>query len=233
MQAFIRSVVQNFIYILFPNLCSGCYRMMYGEETDVCTACRLRLPYLTTEEEQTTLLQKFGGRVRIDYVQAYTYFAKKGLVQRLIHHLKYKGEAQLGYRLGIWFGHELAQKNGTHLHADWIVPVPLHPARRRQRGYNQSEEIARGLTESLGIKTRTDLLWRTKYVASQTRKNRVQRWENVETVFQVIKPEQVRGRHVIIVDDVLTTGATLEACAIELRRAGAATVGVLVLAATR
>lgn len=233
MNAFIRSVFQNFVYILFPTLCSGCFRMMYGEEKEVCTACRMRLPYVTTEEEQLALLQKFAGRVFVDYVYAYTYFSKKGLVQRLIHQLKYRGKTRLGHELGVWFGTELARKNGSHLQADWIIPVPLHPVRRRQRGYNQSEEIANGLTQALGIKTRTDLLWRTKFQASQTRKSRTERWKNVSTVFSVIKPEQVRGRHLLLIDDVLTTGATLEACVSELRAAGAATVGVLVLAATR
>ncbi|MEZ0612280.1 ComF family protein [Fibrella sp. WM1] len=193
----------------------------------------MRLPYVTTEEEQLALLQKFAGRVFVDYVYAYTYFSKKGLVQRLIHQLKYRGKTKLCHELGVWFGTELARKNGSHLHADWIIPVPLHPARRRQRGYNQSEEIANGLTQALGIKTRTDLLWRTKFQASQTRKSRTERWKNVSTVFSVIKPEQVRGRHLLLVDDVLTTGATLEACVSELRAAGAATIGVLVLAATR
>jgi ComF family protein len=233
MKAYIQSVLQNFIYILFPTLCAGCLRMLYGEEKEVCSTCRIRLPYLTTEEEQTTLLRKFAGRVAIDYLYAYTYFSKKGLVQRLIHSLKYRGKTNLGYQMGLWFGQELARRDATYLHADWLLPVPIHPARRRERGYNQSEEICRGLTQALGIRTRTDLLWRVKYYASQTRKNRAQRLENVLTAFRAIKPEQVRGRHLVLVDDVLTTGATLEACATELRRAGAATVGILVLAATR
>jgi ComF family protein len=233
MRAFLRSVVQNFVYILFPTLCTGCFRMLYGEEKEVCTTCRMRLPYLTTEEEQAALGQKFAGRVAVDYVYAYTYFSKKGVVQRLVHDLKYRGNASIGYHLGLWFGQELARQDATYLHADWLLPVPIHPARRRERGYNQSEEICRGLTQALGIRTRTDLLWRTKFYASQTRKSRAERLKNVSTAFKVIKPEQVRGQHVVLVDDVLTTGATLEACATELRQAGAATVGILVLAAAR
>jgi ComF family protein len=136
-------------------------------------------------------------------------------------------------QLGKWCGQELAQYNGLPMKADMLIPVPIHAIRRKQRGYNQSEWIAEGLSLSMGISSRPDVMERTKFIASQTRKNRIERWKNVADVFQVTKPLVVCGQHVIIVDDVLTTGATLEACIAQLREAGAATVGIIIIAATR
>jgi ComF family protein len=114
-----------------------------------------------------------------------------------------------------------------------LVPVPIHPLRRQQRGYNQSEWIADGLSQSMGIESRPDVMKRNKFISSQTRKNRIDRWTNVANVFQVTKPDVVLNKHVIIVDDVLTTGATLEACITQLREAGATTIGIITIAATR
>ncbi len=230
---FIRSAFDNLIYLFYPTLCAGCQTMLYGEEKGLCSTCRIQLPHISTEEEQTVLLNKFGGRVVVDYVHAYAYFTKKSVVQRLIHQMKYRGKRDLGLQLGRWCGQELAQQNGIPMQADMLVPVPIHSLRRQQRGYNQSEWIAEGLSLSMGIPHRPDVMERTKFISSQTRKNRIERWTNVANVFQVIKPVVVRGQHVIIVDDVLTTGATLDACVAELRAAGAATVGIITIAATR
>ncbi|MEZ0543029.1 ComF family protein [Fibrella arboris] len=193
----------------------------------------MKLPYMNTGEGQAVLLNKFGGRVKVDYVYAYAYFTKKSMVQKLIHQLKYRGKRDLGLQLGRWCGQELSELKGVAMRADLLVPVPIHPLRRRQRGYNQSEWIAEGLSQSMGILTRSDVMERTHFVSSQTRKNRIERWDNVANVFKVARPEAVRDQHIIIVDDVLTTGATLEACIVQLREAGAATVGVITLAATR
>lgn len=117
--------------------------------------------------------------------------------------------------------------------ADLLISVPLHSSRERQRGYNQSEWISLGLSEAMGIPHRKDVLRRTTFKASQTRKSRLERWKNVETVFNVSEPQELAGKRIILVDDVLTTGATLEACTIELLRAGCASVGILTIAATR
>ena len=207
--------------------------MLYGEEKGLCSTCRLQLPHLTTQEEQDLLMNKFGGSALVDYVHAYAYFSKKSIVQKLIHQMKYRGKKELGFQLGRWCGQELAIQKGLPMAADMLIPVPIHPIRRMQRGYNQSEWISDGLSESMGIVSRPDILKRTKFISSQTRKNRAERWANVASVFQVARPESVLGQHVIIVDDVLTTGATLDSCIIELRQAGAKTVGVITIAATR
>lgn len=230
---FIRSVFENFIYLFYPILCSGCYRMMYGEEKGLCSTCRMQLPIITTAEEQELLRQKFSGRVQVDYVYSYAYFTKKSRMQRIIHQLKYRHKPELGYRLGLWHGQELVSASAQPLWADLLIPVPIHPIRRRQRGYNQSELIARGLSEAMQLNYRDDVMERTKFVASQTRKNRFERWRNVSTAFRVKDLLAVKGKHVALVDDVLTTGATLEACVVALREAGCQTVGILTIAATR
>ncbi|WP_375443303.1 ComF family protein [uncultured Fibrella sp.] len=230
---FIQSAFENLIYLFYPTLCAGCQTMLYGEEKGLCSTCRMQLPHINTGEEQSVLLNKFGGRTQVDYVYAYAYFTKKSIVQRLIHQLKYRGKRDLGFQLGRWCGQELMELKGIPTQADMLIPVPIHPRRRQQRGYNQSEWIADGLSQSLGIVSRTDVMERTQFVASQTRKNRIERWKNVADVFQVTKPIAVRGQHVIVIDDVLTTGATLEACVTQLRAAGATTVGIITIAATR
>ena len=228
-----RYVLKNFLNLFFPVLCAGCYKVIYDEEKSLCSTCRLKLPYLETMEEQTDLMQKFAGREQISYVYTYLYFEKKSLVQRLIHQLKYKGKKELGLELGKWFGTELKNNQTAVNSADMLIPVPIHPLRRQQRGYNQSEWIASGLALTLEIEKRDDIMRRTKFVGSQTNKNRMGRWQNVASVFEVIDLETVREKHVILIDDIITTGATLEACAIALREAGAKTVGVLTIAATR
>jgi len=233
MLPFIRSAFENLIYLFYPTLCAGCQAMLYGEEKGLCSTCRMQLPHLNTGEEQSVLLHKFGGRVLVDYVCAYAYFTKRSIVQRLIHQMKYRGKRDLGLQLGKWYGQELAELNGLPMQADMLIPVPIHSLRREQRGYNQSEWIAEGLSMSMGIVSRPDVMERTQFISSQTRKNRIERWTNVSSVFKVTKPVVVHGQHVIIVDDVLTTGATLEACIAQLRAAGAATVGIITIAATR
>lgn len=233
MLTFIRSAFENLIYLFYPSLCAGCQTMLYGEEKGLCSSCRMQLPHISTSEEQAMLLNKFGGRVVVDYVYAYAYFTKKSIVQRLIHQMKYRGKRDLGLQLGRWFGQELAELNETPMKADLLIPVPIHPLRRQQRGYNQSEWIADGLAQSMGIVSRPDVMQRTQFISSQTRKNRIERWQNVANVFEVTKPTAVQGQHVAIVDDVLTTGATLEACVTQLRKAGASTVGIITIAATR
>lgn len=233
MLPFIQSALNNLVYLFYPTLCAGCQTMLYGEEKGLCSTCRMQLPHINTDEEQSVLLTKFGGRVMVDYIHAYAYFTKKSIMQRLIHQMKYRGKRDLGLQLGKWCGQELAESKEKPMQADMLVPVPIHSLRRQQRGYNQSEWIAEGLSLSMGIVSRPDVMERTQFISSQTRKNRIERWANVANVFKVTKPLAVQGRHVIIVDDVLTTGATLEACIAELRKAGAATVGIITIAATR
>ncbi|MBC5774587.1 ComF family protein [Pontibacter sp. KCTC 32443] len=207
--------------------------MAHGERY-ICTECNIKLPYTDFHEHGTTehnpLQRRFWGKVPVRFAFSYLYFNSKGSVQRLLHQLKYKGAKELGEHLGLRYG-SILQEYQYHDQIDLIVPVPLHKQKQRKRGYNQSEWFAKGIGAAMGVPAKADVLKRTINTTTQTQKNRLSRWQNVEQVFEVTKPEQVKGRRVLIVDDVLTTGATLEACAITLLAAGATEVSIATIAA--
>jgi len=230
----LRSVLTDFIDLLFPTLCLGCNQVLQAKEDVLCTSCRINMPetkqHLLANNEIT--LNKFAGRVPISFVFSYVYFVKGGLAQRLIHQIKYKGQKEAAREIAGWYGHLLKNESGISEQIDGIVSVPMHKTRLRQRGYNQADWIAEGLANALDVPVLADVLVRQSFKKSQTSKNRLERWENVKTVFGVRNAENLVGKRVALVDDVLTTGATIEACAIELLKAGCQSVGVITIAAT-
>lgn len=231
---FIYQSLSDFVDLLFPVPCIGCKKTLESSEMLLCTTCRLTLP--ETGQHIAGGIQnitKFAGKVPINFVVSYLYFTKGGVAQKLIHQLKYKGKKETAKQLGLWYGYQLKQECSLLNNVDYLVGVPLHKSRERQRGYNQADWLASGLAEALQIPNRTDVLARTEFNGSQTRKNRFERWENVKSVFATKLPQDVNGRRIVIVDDVLTTGATIEACAMELQKAGAASIGVITLAVVK
>lgn len=226
------SALSDFVALIFPRTCLACQQALARGETHLCTACRTQLPYTDYHRlppRDNPLARRFWGRVPMEYVLSYLRFLRRGRVQHLLHQLKYQGQQEVGTALGQMYGLELAQHGlGTDL--DLIVPVPLHRRKLAKRGYNQSDTFAEGLARSLAVPWAADALQRTSFTASQTRKSRAERWQNVAEVFAVPRPEAVQGKHVLVVDDVLTTGATLEACAIKLLDAGAGAVSVATIA---
>jgi ComF family protein len=162
------------------------------------------------------LLNKFAGKVPIRFIASYLYFKKGGVVQKLIHHIKYKGQKEAAKEIANWYGNQLVKECKYIANIDLIIAVPLHKDRFKQRGYNQSEWIATGLAEALGVPTHNNVLYRNHFEASQTHKSRLERWENVMSVFSVENSDLIRNKNVMLIDDVLTTGATLESCATEL-----------------
>jgi ComF family protein len=171
----------------------------------------------------------FWGRVQLEAVASYVYFQKGSTVQHLLHQLKYKDRPGIGVKLGKWYGLELKQAD-IFREAELIIPVPLHPRKLQKRGYNQSEAFADGLVSVMGIRPENRCLYRKVYSQTQTRKTRFDRWENVENIFAVKYPDRIRGRHILLVDDVLTTGATLEACAQALLEVPGVKVSVATIA---
>lgn len=227
------SVVDDFITLLFPRQCLGCADMLARGEEFICTSCRAQLPYTDYHrlpESENPLARRFWGKVPVQYALSYLRFLRRGRVQHLLHQLKYKNQPEVGLALGRWYGHELAQSGILTDAPDLIAPVPLHPRKLAKRGYNQSDSFAEGLAESLQIPWQAEALRRVEHTTSQTRKNRMQRWENVAEVFGVVNPAEVTGKHLLIVDDVLTTGATLEACAVVVLAAGARAVSIATIA---
>lgn len=225
---------EDLLSLLFPESCYACSGAMARGEKYICTNCSVKLPYTDFHVHGATelnpLQRRFWGKVPVRFAFSYLYFMPKGRVQRLLHQLKYKGAKELGMHLGHRYGSLLSDYQYNQ-QFDLIVPVPLHKYKLRRRGYNQAEHFARGLAESMGLTCHGKALLRTTDTGTQTRKSRFDRWQNVEQVFQVAKPEQVKDKRVLLVDDVLTTGATLEACARALLAAGAAEVSVATIAA--
>ncbi|WP_461064248.1 ComF family protein [Spirosoma horti] len=230
----IRTLLADFADLLFPTLCLGCANSLGANEKILCTKCRINLPETNQHKEPNDLniLNKFAGKVPIQFLSSYLFFSKGGIVQKLIHGIKYKGQKEVAKEIAGWYGYQLRTETKLANEIDVLIGVPLHKSRFQQRGYNQADCIAEGLSEALNLPMRTDVLIRNQFKGSQTRKNRLERWDNVKTVFSVQNENEIQNKHVMLVDDVLTTGATLEACAIELLRAGCKSVSVLTLAAT-
>ena len=226
------AVLSDFVGLLFPRVCLACQEPLGRGEDYICTGCRAQLPYTDYHRlppADSPLARRFWGKLPITHALSYLRFLKHGRVQHLLHQLKYRNQQDVGRVLGRWYGQELTE-TGYSDTFDLVVPVPLHARKLAQRGYNQSDSFAEGLATSLGCPWHPEVLRRTTHTDSQTRKNRLQRWQNVETVFTVAQPELISSRHVLVVDDVLTTGATLEACAAVLLAAGAREVSIATIA---
>ena len=210
------SLIDALIGLFYPSVCAACGNTLYRWEHLVCTRCRSFLPRTGYEQdEDNPLARLFYGKVRLKAVTSCYFFSKAGKVQHLIHELKYKGNADAGLFLGQELGKSI--KNATLFQGiDYLIPVPLHPKKEKKRGYNQSMVIARGIAEVTGIPIGDKFLLRSVNTATQTHKTKEERWQNVKDIFELRHPEQLEGKYVLLIDDVLTTGATLEACALIL-----------------
>ena len=228
------SLLTDFINLLFPSLCLACGQALRGGEQHLCTACRAELPYTDFHRlppAQSPLGRRFWGKLPVHYALSYLRFVQHGRVQELLHQLKYQGQQQVGVALGELYGAELVAA-GLTAEFDLIVPVPLHHRKLARRGYNQAAAFAEGLSAGLHLPARADALRRNAHTASQTRKSRAQRWDNVATVFEAAESGSIISQRILLVDDVLTTGATLEACGLALLAAGAAQVSIATIAST-
>jgi ComF family protein len=226
------SLWNDFVGLIFPRLCLACREPLVRGESYFCTGCRAELPYTDFHRlppEENPLSRRFWGKLPVRHALSYFHFVRHGRVQNLLHELKYQGQRDVGTALGQLYGAEL-QAAGLATDFDLIVPVPLHPRKLAKRGYNQAAAFARGLATGLRLPWNATALRRTANTKTQTKKNRAQRWNNVATVFEVADPTAMVGQRVLVVDDVLTTGATLEACAAALLAAGATEVSVATIA---
>ncbi|MDZ7635590.1 MAG: phosphoribosyltransferase family protein [Bacteroidales bacterium] len=199
----------------------------------LCTECLLSMARTDFHLRRDNMLeQAFWGRCQVDRAAAFSVYNRGSRIRKLIFALKYDGRREIGKMLGELYGSTL-MKSGFMEGIDFIVPVPLSADRKRKRGYNQSDFIAQGLSATSRVPVRNDILIRTGRSGSQTRRGRYERWENVEGLFAVLRPAEIVGRHILVADDVITTGSTMEACVNALHEAGDVRVSVVALAAAQ
>ena len=229
----IYSVMDDFLSMLFPNVCLGCEGTLQRNEHLICTICRMELPITNYHlMPENPLAQRFWGRVPLEHTFAYLKYIKQGKVQHMIHALKYQGVEELSELFGRWYGADL-EKEGFQNQFDLVLPVPLHKARQKQRGYNQSDGFAKGIAQSLTIDWQPAILQRVKSSQTQTKKSRYARWLNVKDLFLVTDSEIVKDKRILLVDDVITTGATMEACIQVLLDCGCKSVSVGAIASAK
>jgi ComF family protein len=218
------------IGLVYPDQCAGCKGKMMRQERVICTNCLADMPltgYRINEDNPVSLI--FRGRVNIEGAVSLFHFRKHSRFQHLLHQLKYKGRKDVGVELGRQLGF-MIRPSLAEVTFSYILPVPLHPKRERKRGYNQAMMIAMGISESTGTESRGDILVRKVATQTQTKKSRLERWDNVENIFEVKKPSLIKNAHILLVDDVVTTGATLEACAQTLLQHEGTKVSIATLA---
>ncbi|MCK6649934.1 MAG: ComF family protein [Bacteroidia bacterium] len=223
-------MLNDFISLIYPKNCASCGNSLFKHEECLCTFCRYHLPKTNFHLQTGNPVEKlFWGRADLVSAAAYYAFGKGGKVQHLIHQLKYNGKKEIGLTIGKLYGHELKQSRKYET-VDTIIPVPLHDKKKKKRGYNQSEYFAEGLSKSLNISTDTTTLIRGNESETQTKKSKYSRWQNVESIFHVVEPGKLENKHILLVDDVVTTGSTLEACALTLLKIPNVKVSVATIA---
>lgn len=224
------NLLTGILDLIYPVVCINCGNSLVTHETIICTFCAVKLPVTNFHKDPVNDMAKaLWGRVNIDFATAYLYFRKAGITQKLLHQLKYKGRKDIGINLGNRFGNHLKETPFVTA-TDYLIPVPLHIAKIKARGFNQSLLICEGLSQSLDIPIVDNNLKRVSYTDTQTRKKRFERWLNVSEKFILNEPEKLEGKRVILVDDVFTTGATMEACCHTLNEVKNISIGVASLA---
>jgi ComF family protein len=221
---------KSIINLFFPPVCSGCHSLLISNEKVICTLCRHNLPltnhHINPENEA---VKKFYGRIPVEYASALLYFHKKGIVQELIHNLKYKGQEEIGTVLGEWYAEEL--KNLAFIKSvDQIIPVPLHKRKLRERGYNQVTNFGLALSKNLNLDYNESVLFRKIYSKTQSKKKLLNRSDGIDTTFDVSFTEKDHNKHFLLIDDVITTGSTLEACSHALLKIPGAKISVVCMA---
>lgn len=224
--------LNDFLHLFYPKVCIVCPDNLIGNEQIICTSCLHSLPKTNfIFGESNPIEQIFWGRTPIKAATALYWFEKGGAIQQVLHQLKYKQNKEVGQVMGELLGMHL-KSNSSDLTLDAICAVPLHAKKQKIRGYNQSELIANGVCSTLELPLEPAILSRKKFTETQTAKSKIDRWENVKDVFEVKHPNKVQNKHFLLIDDVITTGATLEACAKTLLNHKAASVSIATLAYT-
>lgn len=224
-------MIKSLINLFFPKVCEACYNVLSDGEQVICTTCRHELPITNFHFEANEAVKKVVyGRVQLQNATALLHFAKKGLVQQLIHNLKYRGHQQISTFFGKWLGAELQQLE-AYKSVDLVVPVPLYKTRLRHRGYNQVVKFGQEIAKALNVEFNDSVLIKTKATTTKVFKKRINRFDD-DSVFDVVETYSLKGKHILLVDDLITTGATLEACATALFKIEGITLSFAAMAIT-
>ena len=223
----------DLLTVFFPNICLICSEPLAEQENVICIACSHDLPLTNFSAEPSNLVEKaFYGRIPLRAGTALFYYSNKGKVQTLIHQLKYKNQQKVGNYIGNWLAEEMltSQRFNT---VDYIIPVPLHKKKLKLRGYNQVTTFGQILSEKLNVPFEDNLLLRVTTNKTQTKKSRLERWLNVQEIFYLNNPFFLENKHILLIDDVITTGATLEACYNALKKAKNISISIACMAYTK
>lgn len=222
---FIRKYLKSFIALFYPKVCLTCGVSLQGNENILCAWCMHTLPETGYHcSVNNPVSELFYGRILLNHAFAFLFFDKESRYRHLIYQLKYHGRKEAGIFLGKLIGSRILEADFKTI--DAIVPVPLHPSKQRRRGYNQSEVLAEGVSSILKKPVLKDAISRKVITSTQTKKGRFERWLNVEGIFQCDNPERLEGRHILLIDDVVTTGATLEALASPILRLNGTSISI-------
>lgn len=223
--------ISDLLDIIFPRHCCVCGELLSAQETDICLNCLYALPKIDAGTREN-IEKLFWGKIDIGRAVSYIYYHKGSPYNGLIHALKYHGRPMVGERLAYMAAKEL-QESGFFDGIDIIVPLPLSQKKKRKRGYNQCDYIADGISRATGIPVVKNIVKRTISNETQTHKNRDERWKNVEGIFSVSAPSCLEGQHILLVDDILTTGATLASCARSIQKSCDCTISLFTLGYTQ
>ena len=203
-------ILNSLLDLVFPKLCVCCGGVLMEGEENICLTCLYTLPRVVEKDyTDNKVMEIFLGRVRLEKAMSWCHFDKETKVQNILHHIKYKGKSKFANQIGEIMAREMLD---FFVDIDAIVPVPLHPKKEKMRGYNQSKEIARGVQEVVGLPIFSQLIERTRFSETQTHKNKEERWKNTEGLFTLAPNDGFEGKHILLIDDVLTTGSTAIAC---------------------
>lgn len=224
--------LQNLFNLFYPDVCVCCDQYLLDQEKIVCIECRLDLPFIDNSDVTSNpLIKTLEGRVFLEKGASFLYYHPTGKVKKLIHQLKYKNNEKVGVFLGEWFGQQLLETN-LFSNIDFIIPVPLHKDKFKLRGYNQLTKFGKSLSSILNIEYLEGVLIRNTAAKTQTFKKRVERFKSLMNNFSIKKSVTLKDKHVLLIDDVVTTGATLEACCIELLKVENLKISVVTIALT-
>jgi len=212
-----QKIIDSILFTLYPNACCVCNKTLYSHKDYLCIPCENSLPYTNHQlESENEVKQVFRGRIQVEFAGAMLLFTKKGVAQKILHEIKYNGRKDMGFYFGKLLGEWLKPVHETQ-HFDLIIPLPIHKKKQLNRGYNQSELLATEISKILQIPIYHSLIVKKTHTESQTKKSRINRWKNVESVFLLQNSEKLQDKHILIIDDTITTGATLESIMQEIR----------------